>query len=180
MKRKTLIRRIWNRIAAVLARLLPGCQSIRPILHRLRGMKIGANVFIGDDVYLENEYPECIEIGDNVEIALRSIVLAHSRGKGKVIIGKDAHIGPNCIVLASGGKTIRIGEGSVIGSGLIVSKNIPDNMFVPSVTSNPIARVTEPYHGSSLEDFVRGLRPIHGKRKSQKNSKTTAETEETP
>ena len=52
----------WNRLLHVAARQLPGSTSVRPFLHRLRGVKIGRRVFIADDVYLENEYPERVEI----------------------------------------------------------------------------------------------------------------------
>ena len=45
-----------------MARFLPGSTSLRPFLHKLRGVRIQGDVFIGDDVYIENEYPECIEI----------------------------------------------------------------------------------------------------------------------
>jgi len=57
-------RRISNRILHLMARFLPGSKSLRPFLHGLRGVKIHGTVFIGDDVYLENEYPECVEIHD--------------------------------------------------------------------------------------------------------------------
>src|SRR5580704_1064032 len=63
---KSFLRRVSNRILQFAARVAPGSQSFRPLLHRLRGVSIGKNVFIGDDVYLENEYPECVEIQDNV------------------------------------------------------------------------------------------------------------------
>ena len=52
-----------NRVLHLIARNVPGC-GFRRFLHRCRGMKVGAEVFIGDDVYLENEYPERIEIQD--------------------------------------------------------------------------------------------------------------------
>ena len=54
---KTLLRRIFNRILHSLVQSLPGAKSVRPFLHRLRGVKIYGDVFIGDEVYIENEYP---------------------------------------------------------------------------------------------------------------------------
>src|SRR5262249_7048085 len=60
---KNLLRRGSNRILHKLARAVPGSTTLRPALHRWRGVAIGHNVFIGDDVYLENEFPELVEIG---------------------------------------------------------------------------------------------------------------------
>jgi hypothetical protein len=66
---KSLPRRIANRILGLLARVLPGALTLRPALHRLRGMQIGRGVWIGDDVYLENEYPELITLEDGAQVA---------------------------------------------------------------------------------------------------------------
>src|SRR4051794_12865200 len=92
LKRKSFIARASNRLLHQLARLLPGATSLRPLLHRLRGVQIHGNVFIGDDVYLENEYPECIEIHDGVQIGLRSTVIAHTRGPSKIVFEKDVFV----------------------------------------------------------------------------------------
>ena len=55
---KSLLRRCSNRVLGLLARILArGMKSAAPLLHRLRGVKITGKVFIGDDVYIENEYP---------------------------------------------------------------------------------------------------------------------------
>jgi hypothetical protein len=86
--KKNIFRRISNRILHLLARFSPGATTIRPFLHKLRGVKIRGKIFIGDDVYIENEYPECIEINDEAQIVLRTTIMAHFRGTGKVIIGK--------------------------------------------------------------------------------------------
>jgi heptaprenylglycerol acetyltransferase len=89
---KSLLSRVLNRALHLMARMLPGSRSLRPFLHRLRGVSIGCNVFIGDDVYLENEYPGCVEIEDHVEIGLCSVIIAHLRGTGQVVIKKAAWI----------------------------------------------------------------------------------------
>jgi hypothetical protein len=50
--KKNLFVRIINRILHLMARNLPGSMTVRPFLHRLRGVKIQKNVWIGDDVYI--------------------------------------------------------------------------------------------------------------------------------
>jgi len=152
---------LFNRLAHVLARSLPGSTGVRPFLHRLRGVKIGRNVFIGDDVYLENEYPEAVEIHEGAQIGIRAILLAHTRGPGHLIVEKDAYIGPNVVVAASGGQTLRIGEGAVISAGVVVTTNVAPRMFVVNTAAKAVAEARIPLaRAESVEEFTRGLVPI--------------------
>jgi len=158
---KNLFRGTFNRIVQLLARFLPGCTTVRPFLHKLRGVKIHGNIFIGEDVIIENDHPECVEIYDGAIIALRTIIMAHFRGPGKVIIGKKVWIGPNCVISASHGQNVTLGEGAVLGASCVVTKDVPPYTFVGGVPAKPIAEVTVPIEGTvSYEDFKKGLRPI--------------------
>jgi len=158
---KSIFRRVYNRVLHSLARTLPGATGLRPFLHRLRGVKIGKDVFIADEVYLENEYPEAVEIHDGVQISLRVIILAHTRGPGKVIIGKDAYLGPNSVVATTSGRVLRIGDGAVIGAGVVVSTDVAPQMFVSNPTAKPVAKALVPLaKADRMEDFLRGLVPI--------------------
>jgi len=160
-QRKPLFRRISNRVLHVLAQSLPGSKSIRPMFHRWRGVKVGRNVFIGDEVYIENEYPEAIEIGDNVEIALRSVILAHLRGPGRIVIKRDAWIGACSLISTVNGRTLTIGEGAVVGAGSIVTSDLPDRAFVKPARAEVIATAAIPLAtASSYMSFFRGLRPV--------------------
>jgi hypothetical protein len=78
--KKTLWRRILNRTLGTVARIAPGATGVRPWLHKMRGVKIHGRVFICDDVYIENEYPEEIELQDGAQITVRCTLLAHTRG----------------------------------------------------------------------------------------------------
>ena len=80
MRRKSLLRRIFNRVLGLAIRLAPDATSLRPFLHRLRGVRIAGRVFVGDDLYIENEYPECVELEDGAQVCLRSVLIAHTRG----------------------------------------------------------------------------------------------------
>ncbi len=82
---KSLLRRIANRILHLLAQFAPGATSLRPFLHKLRGVKIHGTIFIGDQVYLENEYPEMVEIHDGVQIVLRTIIMCHFGPSGNSV-----------------------------------------------------------------------------------------------
>jgi acetyltransferase-like isoleucine patch superfamily enzyme len=152
-----------NRVLHMMARTLPGSTSVRPWLHRMRGVSIGRNVFIGDDAYLENEYPECIELQDNVEIGLRSVIIAHLRGPGKVLIKKDAWLGAACVVAAASERVLTIGEGAVVGAGSIITSDVPDHAFVRPVPVQHVAIAQVPLANSTYMEFFRGLRPLRRK-----------------
>ncbi len=158
--RKSALRRVFNRTLGMLARFAPGATSLRPFLHSLRGVRITGRVFIGDDVYIENEYPEQVEIDDGAQIALRCTIIAHTRGSGRVIIEKNAFIGSNCVITAPAGRTLRIGGGSVVAAGSVISTDVPQGALVSAERAKPIARVTVPLTmQTSYEEFVIGLRP---------------------
>ena len=175
-KKKQLISRAANRVLHFFARNAPGATSLRPMLHRWRGVHIGRNVFIGDEVYLENEYPECVEIADEVQISIRTIILAHTRGAGRVIIDQGVYIGPNVVVACPGTRTLRIGAGSVIAAGSVITTDVPPSVLVSNPPPRPIAQVCVPLSTArSFEEFVRGLRPMRPKTPAVGKSGTQVE-----
>src|SRR5579863_1555380 len=129
---KPLLTRARNRILHGIARACPGSYSVRPRLHRWRGVKIGHGVFIGEDVYLENEYPECIEIGDHCEIGLRTVIIAHLRGPGRVVIEPEVWVGPCCLIASANNRVLTIGEGAVIAGGSVVTNDVPPHALIKS------------------------------------------------
>ncbi len=159
----TTARRISNRVLHVLVRFAPGATTLRPLLHKLRGVKFEGKAFIGDDVYIENEYPQRVVIGDGARITLRTTIIAHMRGPGKVIIGRNVYVGPCSFIGASSGRTVIIGEGSVLAAGSIVTKSVPAYTFVAGVPGKPKARVTVPLiTGITPDQFRKGLSPLNG------------------
>ena len=161
--KKNAFRRVLNRVLHVLARILPGATSVRPALHRLRGVKVGKGVFIGEDVYLENEYPEAVEIGDGTEIGLRSVLIAHFRGPGQVIIGSDVWIGACAFISSASGRTLTIGDGAVIGACSVITSDVPAKAVVkpPAPLRVGTAHVPLP-KAKSYGHFLLGLRPERG------------------
>jgi len=166
---KSLLRRAVNRLLHVLARLLPGATGLRPFLHRLRGVRIHGQVFIGDDVYIENEYPEYIEIHDGAQVAVRTTIIAHTRGPGKVVIGKNVFIGTNCVIVCSPNATLTIGEGSVVMASSLVTTSIPPFILYGGERPKAIMKVTQPLTlETSYEEFIGGLRPFQFKNINKK------------
>jgi heptaprenylglycerol acetyltransferase len=158
---KSLYRRTLNRALALIARVCPGAQTLRPACHRARGVRMGRNVFVGDGAYFDNEFPECIEIGDNAQISIRAVLIAHTRGPGRIIVGRNAFIGPNATLVCGGGRTLRIGEGAVVGAGAVITKSVPPHLYMAAPAPLPVARVGVPLpEARSMEEFVSGLSPL--------------------
>src|SRR5262245_15960178 len=97
--RESVIIGLKNRVLQQLALLLPGGAGIRVVLHRLRGVKIGKNVWIGSGALIETAYPSWVSIGDRVVLGIRSTILAHFQEVTGVRIENDVYIGACAVIL---------------------------------------------------------------------------------
>ena len=150
-----------NGILHLMARVLPGGRNLRPFLHRLRGVKILENVFIGDDVYLDEDCPESVEIHEGVVIGPRCTIIGHTRGTGKIVIERRAAIGAGCLIVCASGQTLTIGEGAVISAGSTVSHDIPPYTLCGMPRIKAFGTVTVPFTlGMTYEEFRRGVKPL--------------------
>jgi len=70
-----LSRRSFDYLYHLLARYVP-FNDMRIKLHRKRGVKIGENVFIGPEVFIDETYPHYITLEDEVTIAPRAVIVA--------------------------------------------------------------------------------------------------------
>ena len=161
MTTKNLLRRAFNRLLHLAARTGPGAATFRPFLHRMRGVKVGRHVWIGDDVYLENEYPERVELADGCILGIRATIIAHTRGPGHIVIERNASVGPGAVVVCVSGQTLRIGEGAVISIGAVVTKSVPPRMIVAPPRSLPVAKASISLsQAETIEEFIRGIEPL--------------------
>ena len=159
--------KVLQRMLGKLAMVAPGGFSLRPWLHRMRGVRIGKNVWISQLVYIDEIHPEQISIGDNVTIGLRCTIFAHfylgdrplDTGKGGVAIEQDAFIGPNCTIL----RGVTIGAGAVVVAGSVVTKSVPPGVLFGYAPAAPLARITRPLTSDGQVDydrFVFGLKKL--------------------
>lgn len=154
-----------NRALCWLAFVAPGGYSIRPTLHRWRGMRIGRRVWISQLVFLDVLYPNAIIIGNNVTICLRTTIYTHFHwgpprpkdGWKAVEIEDDVFIGPHCVILPG----VRIGRGAVIKAGSVLTRNVPPGTLWGERGGEPLAEVTVPLTPDhEYDEFVKGLRPF--------------------
>lgn len=113
-------------------------EKLPNMLWKIIGVKLGDNVRIGQDVYLDVNYAKYIVIEDDVWIASHSTIFAHRRVMDNYYVGgrykdcpqmiRPVHIKQGACVgigaLITPGVTI--GKGAVIGAGAVVVKDIPD------------------------------------------------------
>jgi acetyltransferase-like isoleucine patch superfamily enzyme len=115
----------------LLARLMPS-NALRVRCQRAKGVKVGANVYLGYDAIIDSAYPELVEIEDHARVGVGVIVLAHSRPgdawmehlgeqRGRVTIKRHAAIYPGAIIMPG----VTIGEYAVVREGAVVLEDVP-------------------------------------------------------
>jgi heptaprenylglycerol acetyltransferase len=148
---------LFNRILQLLAKAAPGAQTLRVMLHRARGVKIGKGVWIGYDVLLETARPDLITIEDGVAISMRATIIAHFKEFRGVRIERDVFIGPGAIILPN----VVIGHGAVIKAGSVVSQSVPPMTVVEGNPAVAVARCGVALRQDiSLKTFSRNLKPL--------------------
>ena len=99
------------------------------VLCGLYGMHIDKTARISYGAKLDKTNPKGIHIGEESYIASGAIVFTHdfSRSLHKdTYIGKRCFIGANAIIMCG----VKIGDEVIVGSGAIVTKDVPSNCIV--------------------------------------------------
>ncbi len=132
---------IKNRLLQEIARKVPGALTLRPLLHRWRGVEMQKNVWIGYDAVIETAHPELVTIKEGAIISIQVLILAHFGGwKRGVVIERNAFLGPRVIVLPN----VVIGEGSVVAAGSVVTQSVPPMTLVQGNPAKPVAQADQP------------------------------------
>lgn len=112
-------------------------RHLRPMIWRALGCKVGKRVHIGHGVRLDFDNAERITIEDDVVLANGVTLLCHRRDitgyhvgmnpkdlpmkYDNIHLSKGCYIGMNATILSG----VNIGEGAIIGSCALVTKDIP-------------------------------------------------------
>jgi heptaprenylglycerol acetyltransferase len=162
---------VRNRALQLAALYSPGGHTIRPMLHRCRGVKIGRRSWVGFDTLIEPSYPHWVEIGDRVAIGIRVLILAHFAYLGRsresasgelddrvsVRIEDDVFIGPGAIIMPN----VTIGQGAVVAAGSVVTRSVAPLTMVRGNPAQPIARCGVPLGlDTPVKEFYARLTPI--------------------
>jgi heptaprenylglycerol acetyltransferase len=173
--RPRLVAGLLNRFFQVLALYAPGGDSVRPWLHRRRGVRIGNETWIGAGALIDPGFPHRVWIGDRVNVGIRSTIVAHFEYKGvdrrtgqpvtdevSVRIEDDVFIGAGAVIL----EDLTIGQGSVVTAGSVVTRSIPALTMVQGNPAKPIARCSVPLGlHTPFDEFVKGLKPIRSRQR---------------
>jgi len=133
-----------------IAKAVPSA-SVTVALQRLRGVKIGDEVYIGQGVTFDEIYPKEISIGNNVSIGMRTMIFAHSnptrsfelkskyypREVKPVLIKSGTWIAPGAIILAG----VTLGENCVVSAGSVVASDVDPYTVVAGNPARPVRRL---------------------------------------
>lgn len=136
---------------SVLLRLYGARIGRRVVLHNarffnlyrrgLRGLRLGDEVFIGDECLLD--LADGIQIGDQVTLAERVLILTHTNVgyhdhplqkhfpamTAPVTLERGCFVGAQAVILPG----VRIGERSVVAAGAVVTRDVPADCVVAGV-----------------------------------------------
>lgn len=120
------------------------------------GLTLGKNVNIVSDYFFDPSHCFLISIGDNTTIAPNVRLIAHDASTkyfvgfskmGKIDIKENCFIGDSTIVLPN----VTIGPNAIVGSGSVVTKDVPPNSIV---AGNPAKFI------ASLDDYLEKIKNV--------------------
>ena len=120
-------------ISAKAARLTHINGSLRKMLYRLSGIKVGKAGFIGAHGVFDDVFPENVIVEDNVTISFDVTIVAHGpkeRVKNDadkmVIFREKSYVGAKSLILPG----VEIGSYAIVGAGSVVTKDVPPGAVV--------------------------------------------------
>lgn len=116
-------------------------------LRKMYKMDLGDGVRIALKAHLDKSInPKGMHIGDRTWILNGAFVMAHDHCRGLKVdtfVGHDCVIGINAIIMPG----VKIGNEVVIGSGSVVTKDIPDNCIAVGNPAKVIKNNIHVYNG---------------------------------
>jgi len=108
------------------------------VFTKVFGMTISRSARFSLKTKLDLTNPKGVHIGDESYLAFGAVVLTHDMCREfhtDTFIGSRCFIGANAIIMPG----VRVGNHCIVGSGSVVTKDVPDNCIV---SGNP-ARITK-------------------------------------
>jgi maltose O-acetyltransferase len=113
-----------------------------------KGMKLGKNVLLVDTFFFDPSHCFLISIGDNTIICPNVRLIAHDASTkmllgytklGLIAIRENCFIGDSTIVLPN----VTIGPNSIVGSGSVVTKDVPPDSIAAGNPAKVICTVSD-------------------------------------
>jgi maltose O-acetyltransferase len=147
------LRSLWLRLLG--ARIGPGA-----ILHDVRffnlyrrglgGLTVGRDCFLGDECLID--LAEAVSLGDQVTLAERVLVLTHTNVgyrdhplqrlfppmAAAVVVEDGSFVGAGVTLLPG----VRVGRGSFVAAGSVVTEDVPPATLVAGVPARPVRTLT--------------------------------------
>jgi acetyltransferase-like isoleucine patch superfamily enzyme len=113
--------------------------TLKVLLYRVFGMKIGKGVYIAPEVLIDPLYPWLIELGDDCFLGMGCKIFTHeytatSFRIGRVRVGRGSVIGAYSIIRSG----VTVGEKVTVGFNSYVNKDIADGETVGGVPAKPL------------------------------------------
>lgn len=128
--------------------IVPG---LRLRLYRWMGIAIGHHVFVGLDTWLDDQFPELIQIEDDVTVSFRVTVVVHDDARrmdgtrpgagdgtvAPVILRRGCYLGAACLILPG----VTVGEEAIVAAGAVVTRDVPPRTVVAGVPARVVKDV---------------------------------------
>ncbi|RLJ41430.1 acetyltransferase-like isoleucine patch superfamily enzyme [Litoreibacter meonggei] len=101
----------------------------RMMYTHLFGMNIHPSAEFSLSARLDRTFPIGVHIGETSYVAFEACILTHDRTRGLYLhtwVGRNCFIGARSVVLPG----IRVGDGSIVAAGAIVTKDVPAHCLV--------------------------------------------------
>ena len=116
--------------------------------HIKRGLVVGKNFHMFDEVMIDYGHTWHIQIGDDVTLAPRVNIIAHDASTkkylnctriAKVKIGNRVFVGAGAVILPG----VTIGDDVVVGAGSVVTRDVPNGHVVAGNPARILCTVSE-------------------------------------
>jgi acetyltransferase-like isoleucine patch superfamily enzyme len=101
----------------------------RAYYRRIWGMDIDPTCTFSLTARFDHTYPRGVHVGAETYIAFNARILTHDMTRGLYLhtrIGRHCFIGGNSLIMPG----VTIGDGSIVGAGSVVTKNVPAGSMV--------------------------------------------------
>lgn len=148
MQPKGTVRRSLNRLSVLRRALIA---SRRLYLTRIWGMDLDRTCQFSLSTKFDKTYPKGVHVGAHSYVAFEARILCHDLTRGLYLetrVGRDCFIGGRSLLMPG----VTVGDGSIVGAGAVVTKDVPARSIVVGNPAEVIRRDIEVGHYGRFPD----------------------------